>query len=221
MTELEKSVLNELSGDRYSDYSNYYIAAAEALRDPPEEPAVEILNAIDHFSSALKLVAQAPDQAERQFKNGQAHMILGTLICLALIINHWVQVTTNYVEAIEDTLGELLTDDRTELVGLRRCRNSLLPKIRPIRLSNTPEPTGNIPALEEIIDEATELATDCSNFFKKVSKIPTLRELIQRRAHDIWMKAGRPVGKDPEHWEQAEWELGRPDSPIKAVPRQP
>lgn len=36
-------------------------------------------------------------------------------------------------------------------------------------------------------------------------------ERVRERAHAIWEAAGRPEGKDTEHWLQAEAEIARED----------
>lgn len=37
-------------------------------------------------------------------------------------------------------------------------------------------------------------------------------EHIRLRAYEIWEAAGRPAGKDREHWEQAQAELAANDA---------
>jgi len=39
---------------------------------------------------------------------------------------------------------------------------------------------------------------------------------IRKRAHELWELEGRPHGKEREHWEQAERELGGSDQPAAA-----
>ncbi|MFP5478084.1 MAG: DUF2934 domain-containing protein [Alphaproteobacteria bacterium] len=37
-------------------------------------------------------------------------------------------------------------------------------------------------------------------------------ERIRLRAYEIWEEAGRPAGKDAEHWQQAQAELAAKDA---------
>ena len=61
-------------------------------------------------------------------------------------------------------------------------------------------------ALEELIDEtemtAAELETRCR---------------VRRRAHEIWVERGCPVGRDVEHWLLAERELAGEDQPTQRI----
>lgn len=35
----------------------------------------------------------------------------------------------------------------------------------------------------------------------------TLEDLVRARAHEIWEREGRPLGREAEHWEQARREI--------------
>ena len=41
-----------------------------------------------------------------------------------------------------------------------------------------------------------------------------LKEIVQKRAHEIWERSGCPEGQHLEHWLQAETELGA-KAPVK------
>lgn len=44
---------------------------------------------------------------------------------------------------------------------------------------------------------------------KSVAKKPVVTsEMISKRAYEIWVAKGRPIGLDLENWQQAERELG-------------
>ncbi|WP_036025882.1 DUF2934 domain-containing protein [Paraburkholderia dilworthii] len=38
---------------------------------------------------------------------------------------------------------------------------------------------------------------------------------IQRRAYDLWLKAGSPEGRADEFWEQARLQLAEPEAPTQ------
>lgn len=40
-------------------------------------------------------------------------------------------------------------------------------------------------------------------------------ERVRRRAYEIWEKEGGPSGREREHWEQAERELGAGEKPAR------
>ena len=40
-----------------------------------------------------------------------------------------------------------------------------------------------------------------------VEKDESAEALVRRRAHEIWEREGRPLGKDEHHWHQARAEL--------------
>jgi hypothetical protein len=42
--------------------------------------------------------------------------------------------------------------------------------------------------------------------------MPDREERIRRRAHEIWELAGRPLGEDIRHWEQAAREIDEEDA---------
>lgn len=42
-------------------------------------------------------------------------------------------------------------------------------------------------------------------------------EQIRQRAHAIWEQEGRPHGREQEHWERAERELGLDAAPLAAA----
>lgn len=42
-------------------------------------------------------------------------------------------------------------------------------------------------------------------------------EQIRKRAHAIWEQEGRPHGREQEHWERAERELGPDAAPLAAA----
>lgn len=42
----------------------------------------------------------------------------------------------------------------------------------------------------------------------KAAKPVVTRDMIAKRAYEIWERKGRPIGKDLENWQEAERELG-------------
>jgi len=78
----------------------------------------------------------------------------------------------------------------TESASVTRRRTASKPK-RAVKSASTPEQTP-APAQQE----------------KKLEVVMTLtHDQIARRAYDIWVAKGRPVGQDDENWKQAVREL--------------
>jgi hypothetical protein len=52
--------------------------------------------------------------------------------------------------------------------------------------------------------------------------LPPTTEEIVARAHRIWIEAGRPEGRDREHWEEAERQLRavKPAQPEESIGKQ-
>jgi hypothetical protein len=46
---------------------------------------------------------------------------------------------------------------------------------------------------------------------RSTTPAPSLEEQIRERAHQIWLREGRPEGRDIDHWRQAEVELAGGD----------
>jgi Protein of unknown function (DUF2934) len=51
--------------------------------------------------------------------------------------------------------------------------------------------------------------------------MPDREERIRERAHQIWEREGRPVGKDSEHWERACREIDAEDAHPKPEESEP
>lgn len=210
--------LLEAFGDlRYTRFVRIYERTCAALGAVPPEAGDEILNAFDHFVKARK--AKSETEETRHITNGHAHVLQATLICLALAVKDRIEVAGNYIEAIEDhisgtnliSVGGSLVTFRTALSGLRAQRNILIPQVGPIRVGGLRKPTGDVVALETLYKELNALLTKSNGLLNTVGENSILVSIFKARAKLIWLREGKPRGKDKEHWIKAQQEIGQPN----------